>query len=252
MNLSNELKEFLDFKADYYNNPDFIESDPISVPHLFSRKQDIEIAGFLTATISWGTRMSIIINALKLIRLMDDDPYCFLTETSEKELSLFRKFVHRTFNGEDCIFFLWSLKNLYTEVESMENLFVPVNDMAKAISHFREKFLQTHHHDRSEKHIANPLSGSSSKRINMFLRWMVRKDSHGVDFGLWKSINPANLICPLDIHVGKVARKLGLLTRKSNDWKAAEELTASLRQFDPSDPVKYDFALFGLGAFEDF
>jgi uncharacterized protein (TIGR02757 family) len=252
--LPSELFEFLEFNYDQYNTPEFIESDPISIPHLFTKKQDIEIAGFLTATISWGTRKSIIINARKLIQMMDDDPHSFIMGASEFDLLPFRKFVHRTFNGEDCIFFLQSLKNIFTKIESMEVLFMPANNigMSEAIGHFREEFLLTPHQKRSEKHISDPLSGSSAKRINMFLRWMVRNDSHGVDFGLWKRITPSELMCPLDVHSGNVARKLGLLTRKSNDWKAAEELTLNLRRFDPSDPVKYDFALFGLGIYERF
>jgi uncharacterized protein (TIGR02757 family) len=249
-----KLLGFLEFKYDQYNTPEFINSDPISIPHLFTKKQDIEIAGFLTATISWGSRKSIIGNARKLIQMMDDDPHCFILEASENDLLPFRKFVHRTFNGADCIFFLQSLKNIFTKNESMEKLFLPANNagMSQAIRQFREEFLLTPHQKRAEKHISDPLSGSSAKRINMFLRWMVRNDSHGVDFGLWKQIDPSKLICPSDVHVGKVARKLGLLTRKSNDWKAAEELTASLRKFDRHDPVKYDFALFGLGIYEKF
>lgn len=249
-----ELFEFLELKHDQYNHPSFIESDPISIPHLFTKKQDIEIAGFLAATISWGSRKTIVSNARKLIKMMDDDPYCFILEASENDLAPFRNFVHRTFNGEDCIFFLKSLKNIFLKNESMEKLFLTANNagMRRTIRQFREEFLLTPHQKRSEKHISDPLSGSSAKRINMFLRWMVRSDSRGVDFGIWKQIDPSQLICPLDVHVGNVARKLGLLTRKSNDWKAAEELTANLRKFDPSDPVKYDFALFGLGIFEDF
>jgi uncharacterized protein (TIGR02757 family) len=249
-----DLHDFLEFKYQQYNTPDFIDSDPILIPHLFSKKQDIEIAGFLTATISWGSRKSIIGNARRLIQMMDDDPHCFILEASENDLVPFRKFVHRTFNGEDCIFFLRSLKNIFTKNESMEKLFLPANKagMSQAIRQFREEFLLTPHQKRSEKHISDPLSGSSAKRINLFLRWMVRNDSRGVDFGLWKQIDPSKLICPLDVHVGNVARKLGLLIRKSNDWKAAEELTSSLRKFDPADPVKYDFALFGLGIYEKF
>lgn len=249
-----DLHEFLEFKSNQYNTLEFIGSDPISIPHLFTKKEDIEIAGFLTATISWGTRKSIIINARRLIQMMDDDPYSFIMGASEHDLAPFRKFVHRTFNGEDCIFFLHSLKNIYTKNDSIENLFMPaINDgMNHAIRHFRDEFLSTQHQKRSEKHISDPLSGSSAKRLNMFLRWMVRKDSRGVDFGLWNRIDPSQLICPLDVHVGNVARKLGLLTRKSNDWKAADELTSNLRKFDAADPVKYDFALFGLGVFEDF
>ena len=249
-----ELFEFLEIKQEQYNNPEFIPSDPISIPHLFTKNQDIEIAGFLTSTISWGSRKIIVSNSRKLIQLMDDDPFSFIMDASENDLLPFRKFIHRTFNGEDCVFFLQSLKNIYTKHESMEELFLPSanNGISHAIGNFRKEFLLTSHQKRSEKHIADPFSGSSAKRINMFLRWMVRNDSRGVDFGIWKQIDPSALICPLDVHVGNVARKLGLLTRKANDWKAAEELTTSLRKFDPSDPVKYDFALFGLGIFENF
>jgi uncharacterized protein (TIGR02757 family) len=249
-----DLYDFLEFKYQQYNTPEFIPSDPISVPHLFTKKQDIEIAGFLTATISWGSRKSIIANARKLVQMMDDDPHRFILEASENDLVPLRKFVHRTFNGEDCIFFLQSLKNIFVKNESMEKLFLNATNagMSQAIRQFREEFLLTPHQKRSEKHISDPLSGSSAKRINMFLRWMVRDDSRGVDFGVWKRIAPSELMCPLDVHSGNVARKLGILTRKANDWKAVEELTASLRRFDPVDPVKYDFALFGLGIFEDF
>jgi uncharacterized protein (TIGR02757 family) len=255
MKLSNqELFEFLELKHDQYNNPGFIPSDPISIPHLFTKKQDIEIAGFLTATISWGNRKSIVANARKLVQMMDDDPYCFILDASENDLLPFRKFVHRTFNGEDSVFFLRSLKNIFIENDSMERLFIPSTGigMNPAIMKFRENFLHTPHQIRSEKHIADPAAGSSAKRLNMFLRWMIRNDSRGVDFGIWNNINPSQLICPLDVHVGNVARKLGLLTRKANDWKAAEELTFNLCKFDPADPVKYDFALFGLGVFEGF
>jgi uncharacterized protein (TIGR02757 family) len=249
-----ELFEFLELKHDQYNQPSFIDCDPISIPHLFSKKQDIEIAGFLTATISWGSRKSIIASATKLMQMMDCDPHSFIMEFTENHLAPFRKFVHRTFSGEDCIFFLRSLKNIYSRNESLEKLFLPVNDhgMNLAIHQFRVEFLSTPHQKRVEKHIADPFSGSSAKRINMFLRWMVRRDSNGVDFGLWKQISPSKLICPLDVHVGNVARKLGLVTRKSNDWKAAEELTLNLCKFNHADPVKYDFALFGLGVFEKF
>jgi uncharacterized protein (TIGR02757 family) len=249
-----ELFEFLELKHDQYNHQSFIATDPVSIPHLFTKKQDIEIAGFLTATISWGSRKSIIADATRLIQMMDYDPHGFILKASENDMIPFRKFVHRTFNGEDCIFFLRSLKNIYSRNESMENLFLPANDqgMNMAIRQFREEFLAIPHESRSEKHIADPFSGSSAKRINMFLRWMVRSDSNGVDFGLWRQISPSKLICPLDVHVGNVARKLGLVTRKSNDWKAAEELTSNLRIFDPADPVKFDFALFGLGVFEKF
>ena len=249
-----ELFSFLEEKCIEYNQPAFIGSDPISIPHHFSKKQDIEIAGFLTATISWGNRKSIVANGHRLMQIMDNSPYDFLCNATPKDFKPFLRFVHRTFNGDDCLFFLTSLRHIYSQHQSLEPLFGTMNEhgAAYAISRFREIFLSTDHLDRSEKHIANPLGGSAAKRINMFLRWMVRHDYRGVDFGIWKSINASNLICPLDVHAGNVARKLGLLQRTTNDWKAAEELTANLRKFDPGDPVKYDFALFGLGVFEKF
>ena len=255
MGLTNtELFSFLEEKCIEYNQPAFIESDPISVPHQFNKKQDIEIAGFLTATISWGNRKSIVANGRRMMEIMDDSPYDFLCNAGPKDFNPFLRFIHRTFNGDDSLFFLTSLKNIYRQYQSLEQLFGTMNEhgTAYAISRFREIFLSTGHLDRSEKHIANPLAGSAAKRINMFLRWMVRHDDRGVDFGIWKSIHTSNLICPLDVHVGNVARKLGLLHRTPNDWMAAEELTANLRKFDPVDPVKYDFALFGLGVFEKF
>jgi uncharacterized protein (TIGR02757 family) len=254
MHVISELEGFLNEKADQYNSYEFIESDPVSIPHLFSKKQDIEIAAFLTATISWGTRKSIIANARKLVMMMDDDPHAFILGASDHDLAPFRNFVHRTFNGHDCIFFLQSLKVLFSSHESLEGLFSDPGKtgMAAAIIHFRNEFLSPEHPKRAEKHLSDPAAGSAAKRINMFLRWMVRKDRRGVDFGLWDSISPSWLICPLDVHVGNTARKLGLLTRKTNDWRAAEELTENLRHFDRDDPVKYDFALFGLGVCERF
>lgn len=248
------IHALLEEKFRLYNNPAFIVSDPVSIPHFFSQKQDIEIAGFLTATIAWGNRKSILSNARQLMRMMDYAPYDFLTHARDQEFRPFLKFVHRTFNGDDCLFFLQSLRNIYFNVESLEALFsdLSTSGAAVAICRFREIFLHTPHLTRSEKHIANPARGSSAKRLNMFLRWMVRNDKRGVDFGIWKSLDPAKLICPLDVHSARVARKLGLLHRKTNDWKAAEELTANLRKFDFNDPVKYDFALFGLGVFEKF
>ena len=248
----NALKELLDEKVIRYNNTFFIPDDQVSVPHLFTRKQDIEIAGFLSATIAWGNRKSIVANARRLVRIMDDAPYEFIVNSKSKDFKPILSFVHRTFNGDDCLFFISSLQNIYKKFDSLEPLFSSMNEhgAAQAIGRFRAEFLETDHLPRSEKHLANPKAGSSAKRINMFLRWMVRHDDHGVDFGLWRSINPATLICPLDVHVGNVARKLGLLHRPANDWKAAEELTANLRKFDPTDPVKYDFAMFGIGVYE--
>jgi len=249
-----ELFEFLEFKYDQYNKSSFIETDPISIPHQFSRKEDIEIAGFLTATISWGTRTSILKDANKLMQMMDCSPYNFILHASRNEQKSLNSFYHRTFNGSDCIFFLKSLKNIYKNQEGLEPLFDDPGKtgMKETISRFRKIFLGTSHDLHSEKHLANPSAGSSAKRILMFLRWMVRNDKKGVDFGLWTRIRPKDLFCPLDVHSGSVARKLGLLRRKANDWRSVEELTGNLRQFDPDDPVKYDFALFGLGVFEKF
>lgn len=249
-----DLQAFLDIKYDQYNCSCFIESDPVSVPHFFSAREDIEISGFLTASISWGLRTSILRNATTLMEMMDMAPYSFIQSFGPADLKPFRKFVHRTFNGEDCIFFLRALQKIYTDHGGLENTFVsgPSAGIKTRISAFRRIFLELPHRPRQEKHIANPDKGASCKRINMFLRWMVRDDGRGVDFGLWKSVQPSELICPLDVHTGSVARKLGLLKRKANDWEAAEELTAALRKFDPSDPVKYDYALFELGVSEKF
>ena len=249
-----ELFDFLEAKYGQYNCPEFIETDPISIPHRFKRKEDIEIAAFLTATISWGTRSSILKDADNLLRMMELSPYEFILHSSPTEIKQFEVFYHRTFNGKDCIFFLESLKNIYQHHQGLETLFLPVEQsgMKDGLSRFRSIFLEIDHHSRSDKHIADPAKGASAKRLLMFLRWMVRNDKRGVDFGIWKKISPSMLMCPLDIHSGNVARKLGLLTRKQNDWKAVEELMANLRQFDAEDPVKYDFALFGLGVFEHF
>ncbi len=252
-----ELKEFLDDKVQYYNHPRFIQSDPISIPHRFSKKEDIEIAAFLTATIAWGQRITILKNANSLLNKMDENPHDFILNFSKNDLIPFKNFVHRTFNGTDCIYFLKALQIIYREKKSIESLFTDHfnektdKDYKAAISGWRNFFFSLTHADRSLKHFANPQEGSASKRINMFLRWVIRKDSSGVDFGLWK-LKPSLLTCPLDVHSARVARKLGLLIRKQNDWQAAAELTDKLRTFDPEDPVKYDFALFGLGVFEKF
>ncbi len=245
-----DIPSFLEEQYLRFNNPSFIAADPICVPHFFTDRKDIEIAGFLTATIAWGNRKSIIGNARRLMQLMDNEPDEFLLRAKPGDLRPFLGFVHRTFNGEDCLFFITALQRIYRESGSLEPLFAGFNDLgaAAAIGRFRDRFLQTPHLPRSEKHLANPATGSSAKRINMFLRWMVRKDDRGVDFGIWPSIDPANLVCPLDVHSGKTARALGLLRRSQNDWRAAIELTDNLRSFDPFDPVRYDFALFGLSA----
>lgn len=245
-----ELKIFLDEKADQYNDPEFIENDPIQIPHRFSLKQDIEIAGFLAATISWGNRKAIIKSAEKMLDIMGNSPYDFVLNHSEKDLKFLEgKSVHRTFNGEDFAYFIKQFNRIYTENESLEDLF-RVNDPEINFSHgierFRTQFLGTEKH-RTHKHVSSPYKNSSTKRIIMFLRWMVRKDKRGVDFGLWKNTDPKHLSIPLDVHTGNISRKLGLITRTQNDWKTVEELDLVIRTFDEKDPAKYDFALFGLG-----
>lgn len=249
------IKEFLEEKVQQYNNTDFIESDPISVPHRFSLKEDIEISGFLAASIAWGNREVIIRNAVRIVEMMGNSPYDFLMEHEEKHLEKLGNFVHRTFNSDDLIFFIRSLRNIYENYGGMESVFsefATEDSLQNAIFEFRKIFFSIRHLPRTQKHIGNPAQGSACKKINMFLRWMVRKDNAGVDFGLWRSVLPAQLSCPLDLHSGNVARKLGLLTRKQNDAKALAELDANLRKMDSKDPVKYDFALFGLGVFENF
>ncbi|SDS43814.1 TIGR02757 family protein [Christiangramia echinicola] len=248
-----ELKTFLDYKVIQYNTPQFIETDPIKIPHLFQKKEDIEIAGFLTATIAWGNRKSILKNSEKLMNLMDMSPYDFVMHHDENDLSNFNGFVHRTFNSDDLSFFIKSLKNIYTNHNGLENIFslnATEESLQPAIHKFKSIFFELPHQKRTEKHVSDPLKNSAAKRINMFLRWMVRNDDTGVDFGVWESLSAAQLSCPLDVHSGNVARKLGLLKRKMNDAKALKELDNNLRSMDRTDPVKYDFALFGLGVFE--
>lgn len=250
-----ELKAFLDAKVVQYNNPKFIESDPIQIPHQFNTKQDIEIAGFLTATIAWGNRKSIINNASRLMELLDHAPYDFVLNHQETDLDKFLPFVHRTFNGDDCVQFIKSLQHLYKHHNGLEAVFAKhaeKDSLQKSISHFKTTFFEVDHLARTKKHVSDPLKNSAAKRINMFLRWMVRNDKTGVDFGIWNSLSPSQLSCPLDVHSGNVARKLGLLKRKQNDAKALLELDTALRKLDAKDPVKYDFALFGLGVFEGF
>lgn len=248
-----ELIEFLDEKVELYNNPNFIESDPIQIPHLYSLKEDIEIAGFLAATIAWGNRKMIINNATKMMDLMGNSPYDFVMNHSETDLEALENFVHRTFNGQDFVGFMKGLRHIYQNHNGLEAVFSKENiTMQHTISEFKQLFFEIPHLVRTEKHISDPLNNSAAKRINMYLRWMVRKDTKGVDLGIWKTISPAALSCPLDVHSGNVARKLGLLHRTQNDAKALAELDAQLRFLDPNDPVKYDFALFGLGVFEGF
>ena len=249
----NELKEFLDEKVELYNHPNFIESDPIQIPHQFSSKEDIEIAGFLAATIAWGNRKMIINNAKRMMDLMGNSPYDFVMSHSDVQLESLENFVHRTFNGKDYIGFIKGLQHIYQNHRGLEAVFSRENPtMQHTISEFKQFFFEIPHLARTEKHISDPLNGSAAKRINMYLRWMVRNDNKGVDLGIWKSISPSKLSCPLDVHSGNVARKLQLLTRKQNDAKALAELDQNLRKLDPNDPVKYDFALFGLGVFEGF
>jgi uncharacterized protein (TIGR02757 family) len=251
-----ELKDFLDFKYDQYNRPKFIATDPISIPHRYTKKEDIEISAFLSATIAWGYRPNIIKSASRLMAFMNDSPYDFVLNASNKELQQLKPFVHRTFNSDDLLYFLYSLKNIYKNYYGLQEVFysgyIENHSIKEAICHFRKIFFESEHFLRTDKHISNPENNSSSKRINMFLRWMIRNDNRGVDFGIWKNFSPSSLMCPLDVHSGNVSRKLWLLNRKQSDWKAVEELTANLRLLDPADPVKYDFALFGLGIFEKF
>lgn len=254
MNFS-ELKDFLDEKVHLYNQSNFIESDPIQIPHRFTRKEDQEIAGFFAATMAWGNRKMIINKSNDLIQRMGESPHDFVMNYSKKEFPKIESFKHRTMNSLDVDFFLRSLQNIYTHHQGLESCFKisPQDEnIYWAILNFREKFLETQHLERSKKHISNPAKGSAAKRLNMMLRWFVRKDKQGVDLGIWSGISTAQLICPLDVHSGNVARKLGLVHRKQNDWKAALELNETLIKLDPNDPVKYDFALFGLGVFEGF
>ena len=248
-----ELKYFLEEKYRQYNTPDFILSDPIQIPHRYSQKEDIEISAFLTASIAWGNRKMIIRNAENIMRIMGNRPYDFLMENDDTDFEEIPHFVHRTFNRTDLIFFFKSLKNIYQNHGGLENVFSKYpTDVKKTLSHFREVFFSIPHPDRTSKHISNTAKNSSAKRLNMFLMWMVRNDKRGVHFGIWNKIPTSALKIPLDVHVGNTARSLGLLTRKQNDWASVEELTNNLKEFDKNDPVKFDFALFGLGVFEGF
>ena len=249
-----ELKEFLDEKVKEFNTVAFIEPDPISVPHRYSLKEDIEIASFLASSIAWGNRKMITKNGHRMMDLLGDSPYDFVMSYQENHLERLEAFVHRTFNGGDFKYFIKALKHIYTNHDGLESIFIKhqtEDSLQPAIHALNKIFFEIEHPQRTRKHVADPMKGSVAKRINMNLRWLCRKDNIGVDFGIW-DINPAKLSCPLDVHSGNVARKLGLLDRKNNDLKALEELDKSLRQLDPIDPVKYDFALFGLGIYEGF
>lgn len=251
-----ELKVFLDEKYDLYNQPSFIETDPIRIPHKFTKKEDIEIAAFLASIIAWGKRSMIIKNAEKMTEALENNPYEFILNAKKKDIEQFTKIGHRTFKPIDFQYFLKSLQNIYKNHKGLENIFSKGfdkgNSIFSAIQYFREIFFELPHEQRTEKHIANTEKNSAAKRINLFLMWMVRKDKRGVHFGIWDKIPVSELMIPLDVHSGNTARALGLLNRKQNDKKAVTELTENLKKFDPNDPVKYDFALFGAGIFENF
>ena len=251
---SNELKDFLDEKVLLYNTIDFIESDPISIPHRYSLKEDIEISSFLAASIAWGNRKIITKNGHRMMDLLGNSPYDFVMSHDDFQLEKLEGFVHRTFNGNDFKFFIKSLKNIYANHGGLETIFInhqAETSLQPAIHALNNIFFEISHPQRTRKHVADPTKGSVAKRINMNLRWLCRKDNAGVDFGIW-DINPSKLSCPLDVHSGSVARKIGLISRTQNDIKALNELDTSLRKLDANDPVKYDFALFGLGIFEGF
>ena len=246
-NTKEQLYELLEAKYFEYNKQGFIEDDPISIPHQFSRKEDIEIAGFLAAVIAWGQRKTVINNANKMLQMMDYAPHDFILNHTKIDLEKTEGFVHRTFNSIDLKCFFSALQNIYKNKGGLEQAFLFKNSMAETISGFKQEFFKIDHELRSKKHLADPLKKSTAKRINMYLRWMVREDKYGVDFGIWKTHSKSNLMLPLDVHTGNVGRKVGVLKRKQNDWQAVEEITKTLRIFDKNDPVKYDFALFGMG-----
>lgn len=248
------IKHLLDTRLEHYNQFSFVESDPIQVPHKFFKKEDIEIASFLTTSIAWGQRKTIIKNAYTLMDYLDNSPFDFIMEANASDWKRTSKFVHRTFNGEDCIFFMKSLRNLYQHHGGLEAVFTDGyaqnSDIKEALAHFRNVFFSIPHPPHATKHISDVHANSAAKRLNLLLRWLVRSDENNVDFGLWKNIPSSALMLPLDVHAGNVGRELGILTRKQNDWKAVEEIMEVLRGFDPTDPVKYDFALFGIGVFD--
>lgn len=251
---TDSLKDFLNTKVDLYNQPSFIPDDPVSIPHLFTKKQDIEIAGFFAAIFAWGNRTTIIRKSSELMQMMDMCPHEFCLHHNDERLKKLIAFKHRTFNPTDLLYFIEFLHHHYKNEDSLETAFTNHGDTIETmLTGFHHYFFSLEHvPNRTRKHIATPERNSSCKRLNMFLRWMVRNDNRGVDFGIWHRISPAQLICPLDLHVTRVARRFKLLNRKQTDWKAAVELTQSLRSLDPMDPVKYDFALFGLGVVEKY
>ncbi len=252
-----DLKKFLDSKLLTYNKPAFIVGDPVVIPHSFTLKQDIEIAGLFAAVLAWGNRATIINNCRKLIHLMGDAPHDFILNHRESDLKPFIHFVHRTFNATDLLYFISFLQHHYREYSSLEDAFVPgkqykEDNVEQALIHFHDYFFSIEHPARTRKHIATPVRNSACKRINMYLRWMVRKDKSGVDFGIWKKIKPGQLVCPLDVHVARVAERLGLIDNIKSNWTNALVLTERLKELNPADPAVYDYALFGLGAEERF
>jgi uncharacterized protein (TIGR02757 family) len=253
-----DLRKFLDAKVDEYNQPPFISADPISVPHRFSKKQDIEIAGFFASIFAWGNRTTIINKATELMQLMDDAPHQFITQHTDKELQKLLAFKHRTFNTTDLLYFLLFLKHHYAKHSSLETAFTKWMNkkdetIEKGLTGFHAYFFSLEDAPvRTKKHIATPVRNSTCKRLNMFLRWMVRSDNRCVDFGIWKNISPSQLVCPIDVHVARVGRQFNLIKRKQTDWLTAIELTEALKEFDSNDPVKYDFALFSLGVIEKY
>lgn len=254
---SQQLKDFLDAKAAYYNQPAFVAGDPISIPHRYSLLQDIEIAGLFAAILAWGNRTTIINKCTELMQLFDNSPYDFILNHQAKDRMRLMGFKHRTFNGLDLMYFVEFLQHYYSNVTSLEFAFSGHMDETdidteKALTGFHNMFFTLEHPDRTRKHVSSPEGNSACKRLNMFLRWMVRNDENGVDFGLWKYISPSQLICPMDVHVSRVAARLGLIEKAEANWRTAQDLTAMLRKLDPADPVKYDFALFGLGVIEKY
>lgn len=256
MQAEDSLKLLLDKRYSLYNNESFIETDPISIPKQYSIQQDVEISAFWTAMLAWGQRKTIINKGNELFALMDHAPFDFILNHKEKDREKFADFKHRTFQPIDTLYFLERLQQIYQTHNSLEEAFLLAENadsfsLKNALIAFRNYFFESENSvERTKKHVATPARNSACKRINMFLRWMVRVDESGVDFGLWKQIPTSALHIPLDVHVHRVAIKLGLTKRKQADWKTVEEITLQLRKFDPNDPSKYDYALFGMGVLE--
>ena len=252
-----DLKAMLDDRVRLYNRPSFITGDPISIPHSYTIKQDIEIAGLFAAVLAWGNRTTIINNCKQLMGWMDNSPYAFIKNHKEIDLKGFTRFVHRTFNATDLLYFIYFLQYHYQKNDSLEDAFVPEktykdDTVERALVHFHEYFFSIEHPKRTQKHIATPVRKSACKRLNMYLRWMVRKDKQGVDFGIWNKINMRQLICPLDVHVARVSYRMKLIDSEVANWNNAVQLTVQLRELNPKDPAVYDYALFGLGMAERY